>query len=185
VDEYDDVSAPNRDARAAELAGMAGVAPIGIPFKHLVNLVQITEGDVEKICTILRRHHLPEPERTRLQRRIDYARYWLEHFSPPEARLQLQPTLPAAVAQLTAEQRQALGTLSQRLQPEMDGDTIHTLVYTLAEESGLAARALFEAIYIALLGQSRGPRVGWFLSSLDMDVVRTRFQEAATWEEAA
>jgi lysyl-tRNA synthetase class 1 len=120
-----------------------------------------------------------------VQRSIDYARYWLEHFSPPEARLRLQPTLPAAVAQLTAEQRQALGLLSQRLQPEMDGDTIHTLVYTLAEASGLAAKALFEAIYIALLGQSRGPRVGWFLSSLDMDFVRTRFQEAATWDETA
>jgi lysyl-tRNA synthetase class 1 len=185
VDEYDDVSAPNRDARAAELARMAGVAPIGIPFKHLVNLVQITDGDVEKIGAILRRHHLPEPEPALVQRRIDYARYWLEHFSPPEARLRLQPTLPAAVAQLTAEQRQALGLLSQRLQPEMDGDTIHTLVYTLAEASGLAAKALFEAIYIALLGQSRGPRVGWFLSSLDMDFVRTRFQEAATWDETA
>ena len=98
-------------------------------------------------------------------------------------------SLPSLIAepagQLTAEQRQALGRLRQRLQPEMDGDTIHALVYTLAEESGLPARALFEAIYIALLGQSRGPRVGWFLSSLDMDVVRTRFQEAATWEEAA
>jgi len=62
VDEYDDVSAHNRDQRAAELARMEGVPALGLPFKHLVNLVQITEGDVDKLCAILQRHHLPVPE---------------------------------------------------------------------------------------------------------------------------
>jgi lysyl-tRNA synthetase class 1 len=119
------------------------------------------------------------PEQAVLQSRVDYAAYWLRHFSPAEIRLRLQKDLPAQVANLTPGQRQALGTLGQRLQPAMDGDTIHALVYALAEEVALPAKALFEAIYIALLDQSRGPRVGWFLSSLDYDFVRTRFQDAA------
>jgi lysyl-tRNA synthetase class 1 len=55
-------------------------------------------------------------------------------------------------------------------------------VYALAEEVGLPAKALFEAIYIALLDQPRGPRVGWFLSSLEYDFVRTRLHDAATLE---
>jgi lysyl-tRNA synthetase class 1 len=179
VDEYDDVSAHNRDQRAAELARMEGVAPLGMPFKHLVNLVQITEGDVDKLCAILQRHHLPMPEPQVLHGRVAYAEYWLQHFSPPEMRLRLQKALPEQVAHLTPEQRQALDRLGQRLQPAMDGDTIHTLVYALAEELALPAKALFEAVYIALLDQPRGPRVGWFLSSLDYDFVRTRFQDAA------
>ncbi len=179
VDEYDDVSAHNHDQRAAELARLEGLPPLGISFKHLVNLVQITEGDVDKLCAILQRHHLPVPERQVLQGRIAYAEYWLQHFSPAEMRLRLHKALPEQVATLTPEQRQALGILGQRLQPAMDGDTVHTLVYALAEEVVLPARALFEAIYIALLDQPRGPRVGWFLSSLDDDFVRTRFQDAA------
>jgi len=64
----------------------------------------------------------------------------------------------------------------------MDGETIHTLVYALAEEVGLPAKALFEAIYIALLDQPRGPRVGWFLSSLEYDFVQTRLHDAAALE---
>ena len=179
VDEYDDVSAHNRDQRAAELARMEGVPPLGLPFKHLVNLVQITEGDVDRLCAILQRHHLPVPERQVLRSRMAYAEHWLQHFSPPEMRLRLHKALPEQVAHLTPAQRQALGILGQRLQPEMDGDTIHTLVYALAEEVELPARALFEAIYIALLDQPRGPRVGWFLSSLEYDFVRTRLQDAA------
>jgi lysyl-tRNA synthetase class 1 len=179
VDEYDDVSAHNRDQRAAELARLEGMPPLGIPFKHLVHLVQITEGDMDKLCAILRRHNIPVPAPEALQSRVAYAQYWLQHFSPAEIRLRLQKELPAQVAHLTPSQRQALGILGQRLRPEMDGDTIHALVYALAEEVGLPAKALFEAIYIALLDQPRGPRVGWFLSSLEYDFVRTRLHDAA------
>jgi lysyl-tRNA synthetase class 1 len=179
VDEYDDVSAHNRDARAAELAHLEGLAPLGLPFKHLVNLVQITAGDSAKLGAILQRQHLPVPAPQVLQGRVAYAEHWLQHFSPAEIRLRLQHTLPAQVANLTPAQHQALAILGQRLQPEMDGDTIHALVYALAEEVGLSARALFEAIYIAFLDQARGPRVGWFLSSLDYDFVRTRLHDAA------
>lgn len=182
VDEYDDVSARTRDQRAADLARLEGMPPLGLPFKHLVNLVQITEGDSARLCTILQRHHLPVPEAEVLRSRMAYASYWLEHFSPAEIRLRLQTTLPAQVAQLTAEQRHALGVLSERLQPAMDGDTIHALVYALAEEEALPAKALFEAIYIALLDQPRGPRVGWFLSSLEPDFVQERLHAAALVE---
>lgn len=179
VDEYDNVQSPNRNQRAAELARLEAWPPLGIPFKHLVTLVQITDGDVDNIIAILRRHHLPIPDRQVLQNRITYAQYWVEHFAPPEVRLQLQATLPASVTALTPAQRQTLGILAERLQPEMDGDTIHALVYSLAEESNLNAKDLFQAIYCAFLDQPRGPRAGWFLSSLDGDFVRMRLQAAA------
>lgn len=185
VDEYDDVTANNRDARGAELARIVGTAPLGVPFRHLVNLVQITEGNVDAIGAILQRHGLAVPDLQVLQSRIAYATYWLEHFSPPEARLRLQASLPAEVASLTTAQRQALNILQERFQAEMDGDAIHTLVYNLAGELGLAAKELFEAIYLIFLAQPRGPRVGWFLSSLDFQFVRQRLQEAATWEGAS
>jgi lysyl-tRNA synthetase class 1 len=179
VDEYDNLQGGNRNQRAAELSRIAGIPPIGIPFKHLVNLVQITQGDVEHIQTILRRNNLPVPEGAILQNRIAYAQHWLRHFCPPEMRLQLQATLPEGVTRLTSAQRQALGLLAQRLQADMDGDAIHATVYGLAEGLSLPAKELFEAIYMAFLNQPRGPRVGWFLSSLDFAFVQARLQEAA------
>ena len=101
VDEYDDVSAHNRDQRAAELARLEGMPPLGVPFKHLVHLVQITEGDIDKLCAILRRHNIPVPAQEALQSRVAYAQYWLQHFSPAEIRLRLHKELPAQVAHLT------------------------------------------------------------------------------------
>ncbi len=180
VDEYDNVESNNRNQRAADLALLDAWPPLGIPFKHLVNLVQITDGEVDKIIAILKRHNLPIPGREVLQNRIAYAQYWVENYAPPEVRLQLQNSLPDAAKALTPEQREALSTLANRIQPDMNGDDIHTLVYSLTQEHDLEPKVLFQAIYLAFLGQPRGPRVGWFLGSLEFDVVRTRLQEAAS-----
>ena len=138
-----------------------------------------------KIQAILKRHNLPVSDAATLQKRVDFAAYWVERFSPPDSRLRLQPTLPERAADLTPPQRQALALLDRRLQPDMDGDAIHTLVYALAEESGLAAKDVFEAVYVAFLDRTRGPRAGWFLRSLEPDFVHARLREAAGQGEEA
>ena len=66
----------------------------------------------------------------------------------------------------------------------MDGDAIHALVYALSEESDLAAREVFQAVYLVFLDNTRGPRVGWFLRSLEPDFVHQRLREAAARTEA-
>jgi len=179
MDEYDNLSGNHRDARAADLARITEADGIGVPFRHLVNLVQITNGDVSKIQDILKRHRLPVPDAGALQKRVAFAAYWVHNFSPPDSRLSLQSTLPERAADLSPPQRQALKLLDQRLQPDMDGDAIHTLVYALAEDLGLAAKEVFEAVYVAFLDRTRGPRVGWFLRSLEPDFVHARLREAA------
>ena len=183
MDEYDNLSGNNRDARAADLARITDADGIGVSFRHLVNLVQITDGEVGKIQAILNRHHLPVPDAAALQRRVDFAAYWVDNFSPPESRLRLQSALPERAADLTPAQRQVLGRLDQQLRPDMDGDAIHALVYALAEESGLAAKDVFEAVYVTFLDRTRGPRAGWFLRSLEPDFVHARLREAAAQGE--
>lgn len=179
VDEYDNVESNNRNTRAADLALLEAWPPLGIPFKHLITLVQIADGEVDKITAILERHNLPIPSHDVLQNRIAYAQYWVDNYAPPEVRLQLQDTLPASVESLTPEQREALSTLANRLEPDMSGDDIHALVYSLTQDGDIEPKVLFQAIYTAFLGQPRGPRVGWFLGSLEFDFVRTRLHEAA------
>ena len=185
MDEYDNLSSSQRDARAADLARITDADAAGVSFRHLVNLVQITGGEVAKIQTILERHKLPVSDPATLQKRVDFASYWVDRFSPPDSRLRLQPTLPEGAADLTPAQRRALGVLDQRLQPDLDGDAIHALVYAIAEEAGLAAKEVFEAIYVAFLDRSRGPRAGWFLRSLEPDFVHARLRAAAGQGEGA
>ncbi len=80
--------------------------------------------------------------------------------------------------ELSAPQKQALLKLAERLQPGMSGEDIHQELYQVREQLDTEPRIVFEAIYIALLGKSRGPRAGWFISALDHDFVTKRFRQA-------
>ena len=55
---------------------------------------------------------------------------------------------------------------------------IHDEVYAVARELGLDPKKFFQGIYLAFLGDRQGPKVGWFLASLDREFVKTRLREA-------
>jgi lysyl-tRNA synthetase class 1 len=179
IDEYDDVEAKNRDSRALELSAISGVKPIGVPYRHMVTVVQTAQGNADTWLDILRRNGYALGNTEGLRQRAAYAQRWLETFAPEELRFQIQEHLPAAASVLTAEQKLALRRLGERLQSGMTGEQIHQLIYALKDELDVKPDLLFKAIYLALLGKSQGPRAGWFLATLDAAFVKRRFAEAA------
>jgi len=179
IDEYDDVEAKNRDSRALELAALSGIKPVGVPYRHMVTVVQTAQGDADTWMEILRRNGYQLDNTVELRQRAAYAQHWLETFAPEELRFQVQEQLPATVSELTTEQKQALQLLGERLQPGMTGEQIHHIIYTLKDELDTKPDLLFKAIYLALLGKTQGPRAGWFLSTLNPTFVKQRFAEAA------
>jgi lysyl-tRNA synthetase, class I len=179
IDEYDDVEAKNRDSRALELAAISGIKPVGVPYRHMVTVVQAAQGDADTWMEILRRNGYQLDSTEELRQRAAYARRWLETFAPEELRFQVQDQLPPTANALTPEQKQALQLLAERLHPGMTGEQIHHLIYALKDELDTKPDLLFKAIYLALLGKTQGPRAGWFLSTLDSTFVKQRFAEAA------
>jgi lysyl-tRNA synthetase class 1 len=179
IDEYDDAEAKNRDSRALELSSISGIQPVGVPFRHMVTVVQAAQGDMEQWMEILRRNGYRVDNVEGLRQRAAYAQRWLETFAPEELRFRVQDEIPSTAHELTAEQKQALQLLGERLQPGMTGEQIHQLIYTLKDELGAKPDLLFKAIYSVLLGKTQGPRAGWFLSTLDTIFVKQRFAAAA------
>jgi lysyl-tRNA synthetase, class I len=179
IDEYDDVEAKNRDFRASELAAISGVKAVGVPYRHMVTVVQAAQGDADKWMEILQRNGYRLDNTAGLHERAAHAQRWLETFAPMELRFCVQEQLPPAATGLTDIQRHTLQLLAERLRPGMTGEQIHQLIYSLKDELRVAPDLLFKAIYLALLGKAEGPRAGWFLSTLDTTFVKQRFVEAA------
>jgi lysyl-tRNA synthetase class 1 len=180
VDEIDDVNARNRNERAVELSQAGGFRPVGIPFKHLVVVAQAARFDEDEVMSILDRSGYAGAERQAVSSRLAYARRWLERFAPEDIRFAVREELPAEAGQLSTEQRSFLSRLSEGLSSGMDGEGIHKLVYDLAGEfEGTKPAALFQAIYLSLLGKTRGPRAGSFIAVLGPDFCAERFREAA------
>jgi lysyl-tRNA synthetase class 1 len=184
VDEVDDLEAPGADPRALELSRAGGFRAVGVPFKHLVVVAQVAGFDPATTVGILRRTGYPEAEEEAVSGRIRYASRWLESFAPDEMRFAVQPSLPAEAKELDEPQRRFLGRLAGRLRPGMGGAEVHDLIWGVASEfPDTKAAELFRAIYVALLGKSRGPRAGWFIELLGPEFCAARFAEAAGGNE--
>ncbi|NLF38431.1 lysine--tRNA ligase [bacterium] len=181
VDEVDDETKKQRDARSVELSQAGGFVPIGIPFNHLINVWQVAQGSLDTAKTILARTGYHWSSDDALAQRCRYAANWLERFAPDEYKFSLAQTLPESAKQFDAAQKKLAALVADRLAalPKAAAEDIHRVLYEVATENGIGMGDLCRLFYQALIGKDRGPRAGWFAEIIGVDFVCTRLREAA------
>jgi lysyl-tRNA synthetase class 1 len=180
VDEIDDAASHGRDERAIELSRAGGFRPVGVPFKHLVVVAQAARFDEGAVARTLERTGYTGIDRAALAARLQHVERWLRTFAPADMRFVVADSLPPEARSLDADQRRFLARLAERLERGMDGEAVHAAIYEVAASlPDVAPARLFQAIYLALIGKTRGPRAGWFLSLLGTDFCAKRFEDAS------
>ena len=61
---------------------------------------------------------------------------------------------------------------AEKLTSEMSSDEIQALVYDVAKGNTVAPASLFKAIYLALIGKEKGPRLGPFIKIIGVEETR-------------
>jgi len=179
-----DEAAYNRERRIYELSQVntadgktapLSVKPFQVPFRHLCNLVQIADGDIEKAIAGLGRGEAdspcPEPEQLpALRRRAACAKYWVEECAPEDFRFKLKDAGAEPSPELSAAEKAAIRSLRDkliaRIETFADDKSCAQTIYGIAEEEGMEGKALFRAAYQALIGKEQGPRLANFLRSI-------------------
>jgi lysyl-tRNA synthetase class 1 len=153
--------------------------PLQIPYRHLVSLVQIKD-DFVGIMDILKRteqvESLGEEDKKHLSQRAECVKFWLDNFAPDRVKFAIAKETP----EMTLEQvhKTYLENLSGKLsEGEWTPDSIHNTIYELAQSQGLKSKTAFQLVYQATLNQKHGPRLGYFLSTLDKEFVVGRLRE--------
>lgn len=177
IDEYDNLD-ETLDMRAYQLS-QAGGTSTKIPFKHMVTAVQIADSSLDYLLTVLERGGYDVSEPDIIKQRADNVEKWLETFAPPVVKFKVNEQLPPEVRNFNDEQRRAMRLLAERILTYKDGQAIHDGIYAIAVELGMNPKILFQTIYQAILGTKSGPRLGYFLVSLDRDFVVERFRAAS------
>jgi lysyl-tRNA synthetase class 1 len=177
IDEYDRVAQAG-DSREYELSSITGIKP-GIPFRHMVTVVQIARDD-EGVLEILERSGYEIGTREAVLAAAHRARVWIERYAPDMVKFEVQETLPAAALELGGNERYALGVLASRYSAldVWSAEHLHNAVYEVSKETNVDSKNIFTAVYISILGQKRGPRLGWFLEALGSEFVVARLMEA-------
>lgn len=152
--------------------------PVQVPYKHLVNLVQmhVDWPGIKKV--LLRTGEIKELnawQEELLEARSIRVRYWLDNFAPDMVKFSLQPSPPTMG--LTQEERHALETVVKHLdKSQWTGEGIHDAIYAAIEETGHKPKAIFKIFYQMLFHMNRGPRLGYFLSNLEREEVMDRLK---------
>jgi lysyl-tRNA synthetase class 1 len=174
LEEAKDESAYRKARRIYELSqveGFPAVMPYQVPFRHLCNLIQIADGDIDRgIASIeasaagtLKPEQIPG-----LKARAERAKYWVENGAPDEFRFRLRAAGERAA--LSEGEAAAVRDLRDMVIAHIDsyGDdkSCAEAIYKVAEKNGMDGKLLFKAAYQALIGKDQGPRLANFLRSI-------------------
>jgi lysyl-tRNA synthetase class 1 len=164
---------------------MPGVMPYQIPFRHLCNLIQIADGDIDKTVADLQKSAAgnagpTDDQLPGLLARCRRAKYWVEECAPEEFRFRLRKPGGAddsgAASGETAFSKKELAGIRllrdkvvARIGEFTDDKACAQAVYQAAEEAGLEGKELFRAAYQALIGKDQGPRLANFIRSIEQN----------------
>jgi len=163
-----------KEARIYELSQVGKVPetmPYQMPIRHLCNLLQIHAGDADKVIEFL--GDVAEDQIPRLKVRAACAWNWVTQFAPEDFRFALRKPeegpLPMGEKEILALRHLAASV--EGFMDKEDEKTFSTRVYAAAEETGLDSAELFPAVYRALIGLEKGPRLVSFLYAIGREKV--------------
>ncbi|MCD6461634.1 MAG: lysine--tRNA ligase [Thermoplasmata archaeon] len=150
--------------------------PPTISYRHLATLVQIYPEWEGLKRAIIRSHPdwtEEDVESPSLRKRMEAVRFWLDNYAPEMVKFSLLRQPPEI--HISGEEKHALAVL-RRILSEIpwEAEDVHNAVYAAQDETGVPARNIFRLAYNIFIGKDRGPRLGFFLSSLDREMVLER-----------
>ena len=161
-------------ARTYELSQVHEVPaemPYQIQIRHLCNLLQIHSGDIDAVIEYL--GDVQDHQMERFGQRAGCAWFWVTTYAPDDFRFALRKPDDPPV-ELPDPQTRAVRLLCEAVSEHMDvmGEKDFSgKVYEIAEQCGLESKELFPAVYKALIGKEKGPRLVSFLYAIGRERV--------------
>lgn len=160
-----------REKRIYELSqiesGMPKVKPYQVPFRLLTTLLQTYSGDIDAVIATFK--DIKSEQVECLRRRLVCAWYWITSCAPECAadmcfRIREDGSKADDIA---GDILTAVCRVRDEVVPNLDtfatDKDCQQAMYAIATELGLEAKALFTALYHALVGKDQGPRLANFM----------------------
>ncbi|MFI5240525.1 MAG: lysine--tRNA ligase [Candidatus Saccharimonadia bacterium] len=181
IDEYSQIEHKAKNGEksefydAWEFASGSNNTPLGqkissVAFNHLVSVYQAANANSTEALKILARTGYTEEvsaQKEVILTEFKFVANWLEQYAPESVKFKIQDSIPQL--ELGLNEKKFLKNLSEAVAAhnDIDGNTMHKLIYDSIQSSEIAAGAAFKAIYQVILAKDSGPKAGWFLASLD------------------
>jgi len=147
----------------SQVHGVPEVMPFQVPLRHLCNLLQINDGDIDAVTALY--PDLDEEQKRRFTVRAVCGWNWITQFAPEDFRFALKHEDEAPIS-LEDNRKKALAALRETLRgmsPDFDEKALGEAIYTIARDNTIEPKEFFTIIYRALIGKERGPRLANFI----------------------
>ncbi len=177
--EYYEKNIDENSSRAFELSQIENIPDKKeqtIPYRHLVTLSQSKESVTEIEKTLLRTgdiSELNESEKCKLKSRLKCIEGWIKNHAPESVKFEIQmkpPSIDFSKNDLNRikELKEQIGSIV------WNPEKIHDSFYELQEKYNTPAKEYFRIMYLTILGKERGPRLGFFLATMEQKFVVER-----------
>lgn len=152
-----------------------------VPFSHLVASYQAALRDADRTLDVIHRtEHAAtvDEDADTIRSELTFIDAWLDKRAPDDIKFELSETVDAGDFNETQQKfLKALADKVEHAPSDADGAWFHEAIYEYSDH--MPVPELFATLYQALTGQTKGPRAGWFLSTLPRDwlVKRLRLED--------
>lgn len=163
---------PEREGSSPEREGFAP------RFRDVALWMQYPELDLLEKFAEVKGAPLTEDEIALLEQRKLYARIWIDRYAPTDFQFTPREEVPEKASELTDEQIKYLQAVEELIATKSNWDPqdLQQAMFDLAKQS-LGAKPAFQAVYLAYLGKTSGPRASWFLLSMSTEFREKRMQQ--------
>lgn len=162
-----------KEARNYELSQIDQAAenmPFQMPFRHLCNLLQINDGQIEGVLEGL---NLSDADKAYVTQRAQCAWNWIENYAPEDFKFRLR-SIDSPAPDLNTTEKSAMQQLAQFLDQgfdQQDEKSIGEKIYEIAQGLELDPKEFFRICYLVLIGKEKGPRLAGFIMTIGQEKI--------------
>jgi lysyl-tRNA synthetase class 1 len=150
-----------------------------LKFSKIAYMLQMPRADLTKYAEQEKGTKLTNVEQAEINLRENYAKGWLKDYAPENYKFEIKSKMPKEANKLSNLQKEFLSKILEKYkEKKWAGEDLHHEIHKIRKELSINPREAFGAIYLIFIGKDSGPQAGWFLTSLDKDLVEDRLKES-------
>lgn len=157
----------------SQIEQMPAKMPMQPSFRHLCNLLQINDGDIEKTKLNYATDIKNERDERRFKQRSQCALFWLETYAPDEFIFSINKSAQAVAIdpKINPFMQKFKQTLTESWDSYQTDKDLHHAIYVIMHEFELSPNDIFPVIYKLLINREKGPKLAGFIRSIGKERV--------------
>ncbi len=159
------VAMAKRVYELSQIYDMPEEMPFQPSFRHLCNILQINELDIDKARPYYNDEIKNDRDERRFRERAERATNWIKNFAPEDFKFSINEKRPEV--ELNEAQSSLLNTVKNIVETEWetihDDQELHSKIYEALKAEGLKPQDAFRPFYQILISQDRGPKLAGFM----------------------